>query len=135
MVYRRNSWEPNDSNLIGINETTVNHLWFHEKWCATKLFRNNFWNVWLIILTTWNLKTQAKVVIFRPPNSYILHCHTESGLFTIYLKGNDIKNSKFGKSWILYMYTLGPQCKMFHYGIQEELMGAKWLQFYRNKSN
>ena len=46
-----------------------------------------------------NLKFQdaSKVVIFRPPNSYILHCHRKSGLFTIYLKGNDMKNSEFGK--------------------------------------
>ena len=47
-----------------------------------------------------NLKFQdaSKVAIFRPPNSYILHCHSKSGLFTIYLKGNDMKNSKFEKS-------------------------------------
>ena len=47
-----------------------------------------------------NLKFQdaSKVAIFRPPNSYILHCHGKSGHFTIYLKGNDMKNSKFGKS-------------------------------------
>ena len=40
-----------------------------------------------------NLKFQdvKKVLIFRPPNSYILHCHSKSGLFTIYLKGNDMK--------------------------------------------
>ena len=46
-----------------------------------------------------NLKFQdaSKVAIFRPPNSYILHCHGKCGLFTIYLKGNDMKNSKFGK--------------------------------------
>ena len=47
-----------------------------------------------------NLKFQdaSKIVIFRPPDSYILHCHGKCGLFTIYLKGNDMKNSKFGKS-------------------------------------
>ena len=47
-----------------------------------------------------NLKFQdaSKVLIFRPPNSYILHCHGKCGLFNIYLKGNDMKNSKFGKS-------------------------------------
>ena len=47
-----------------------------------------------------NLKFQdtSKVAIFRPPNSYILHYHSNSGHFTIYLKGNDMKNSKFGKS-------------------------------------
>ena len=39
----------------------MNHLWFHEKWCATKLFSSYFWNVWLIILTTWNFKMQAKL--------------------------------------------------------------------------
>ena len=46
-----------------------------------------------------NLKFQdaSKVAIFRPPNSYILHCHSKSGLFALCLKRNDIKNSKFGK--------------------------------------
>ena len=47
-----------------------------------------------------NLKFQdaSKVANFIPPNSYILHCHGKCDLFTIYLKGNDMKNSKFGKS-------------------------------------
>ena len=46
-----------------------------------------------------NLKFQDanKVPICRPPNSYILHCHSKCGLFTIYLKGNNMKNSKCGK--------------------------------------
>ena len=35
----------------------------------------------------------CKVAIYRPPNSSILHCHSKSGLFTIYLRGNDMKNS------------------------------------------
>ena len=48
---------------------------------------------------------QAKLQIFRPPNSYILHCHSKCGHFTIYLKENDMQNSKFGKSGVLYMYT------------------------------
>ena len=56
---------------------------------------------------------QAKLQIFRPPNSYILHCHSKCGHFTIYLKENDMQNSKFGKSGVLYMYTLGPQFKNF----------------------
>ena len=34
----------------------------------------------------------SKVAIFRPPNSYILHYHGKYGLFTLYLKGNDMKN-------------------------------------------
>ena len=47
-----------------------------------------------------NVKFQdaSKVAIFRPPNSYILHYHSKSGHFIIYLKGNDMKNSEFGKS-------------------------------------
>ena len=45
------------------------------------------------------------------------------------------KNAKFGKSWILYMYTVGPQCKILNYGLQRELMGAKWLHSGRNKWN
>ena len=40
----------------------------------------------------------SKVAIFRPPNSYILHCHGKCGVFTLYLKGNDMKNTKFEKS-------------------------------------
>ena len=46
-----------------------------------------------------NLKFQdaSKVAIIRPPNSYILHCHGKCGLFTIYLKGNDMKNSEIWK--------------------------------------
>ena len=44
-----------------------------------------------------NLKFQdaSKVAIYRPPNSYILHCHSKSGFFTLYLKANDMKNYKF----------------------------------------
>ena len=46
-----------------------------------------------------NLKFQdaRKVAIFRPPNSYILNCHGKCGLCTIYLKGNDMKNSDIWK--------------------------------------
>ena len=92
-----------------------------------KYFAENFDNL--------KLQEASKVVIFIPPNSYILHCHGKCGLFTLYLKGNDIKNSEFGKYWILHMYAVGPQCKIFNYGLQEELMGAKWLHFDRNKWN
>ena len=46
-----------------------------------------------------------------------------------------MKNSKFEKSWILYMYTVDPQCKIFNYGLQRELMGVKWLHSGRNKWN
>ena len=47
-----------------------------------------------------NLKFQdaSKVAIIRPPNRYILHYHDKYVLFILYLKGNDIKNSEFGKS-------------------------------------
>ena len=74
-----------------------------------------------------NLKFQdaSKVAIFRLPNSYILHCHGKCGLFTLYLKGNGMENSKLGKYRILYMYTVGPQCQIFNYSLQEEHMGAK----------
>ena len=134
MVYRRNSWVPNDCILVGINET---------KWTTFDFMRNdvlqNYLDQFLKSLADNfdNLKFQVarKVGIFRPPNSYILHCHGKCGHFTLYLKGNDMKNSKFGKSWILYMYTMGPQYKIFNYGLQEELMGAKWLHSGRKKWN
>ena len=134
MVYRRNSWVPNDCILVGINET---------EWTIFDFMRNDVLQNYLVQFLKCladnfdNLKFQdaRKVTIFTPPNSYILHCHGKCGLFTLYLKGYDMKNSKFGKSWILYMYTLGPQCKIFIYDLQEELMGAKWLHSGRNKWN
>ena len=47
-----------------------------------------------------NLKFEdaSKVAIFRPPNCYIQHYPGKCGHFTIYLKGNEMKNSEFGKS-------------------------------------
>ena len=60
----------------------------------------------------------SKVAIFRLPNNDILHCHSKSGLFTIYLKGNDMQ--KFLNLENLEFYTctlLGPQCKIFNYGL------------------
>ena len=134
MAYRRNSWVPNDCILVGINET---------QWTTCYLIRIDVLQNYLVQFCKCfadnfeNLKFQdaSKVVIFRPPNSYILDFHGKCGLFTIYLKGNGMQNSKFGKSWILYMYTVGPQCKILNYGFQRELMGAKWLQFDRNKWN
>ena len=39
----------------------------------------------------------SKVVMFRPPNSYILHCHGKCGLFTIYLKENGMKKFQICK--------------------------------------
>ena len=97
MAYRRNSWVPNDCILVGINVT---------KETTFDFMRNdvlqNYLDQFLKCLADNfdNLKFQdaSKVAIFRPPNSYILHCHGKCGLFTIYLKGNDMKNSKFGKS-------------------------------------
>ena len=114
---------------------SVNHLVLHEKWCAKKIYLVQFLKCLADNFDNLKFQDASKVAIFRPPNNYILHCHSKCGLFTIYLKRNDMKNSKFGKSWILYMYTVGPQCRIFNYGLQEELMGAKWLQFDRNKWN
>ena len=46
-----------------------------------------------------NLKFQdaRKVVIFRPLNSYILHCHGKCGLFAFYLKGNGMRKFQIWK--------------------------------------
>ena len=67
----------------------------------------------------------SKVAISRPPNSYILHCHGKCGLFTLYLKGIDMKNSKFGKSWILYMYTVGTTMQNFKLWFTGETHGCQ----------
>ena len=55
-----------------------------------KCLADNFHNL--------KFRGESKVSIFRPPNSYILHCQSKSGLFTIQLKGNDMNNSELGKS-------------------------------------
>ena len=40
------------------------------------------------------------------------------------------KNTKFGESWILYMYTVGPQCKMFNNGFTGETNGGQMTAFW-----
>ena len=35
------------------------------------------------------------------------------------------KNAKFGKYWILYTDTVGPQCQIFNYGLQEGTHGCQ----------
>ena len=88
---------PNDCIIIGINETKGTTLY-----CMRNDVLLNYLVQFLKCLADNfdNLKFQdaSKVPIFRPPNSYILNCHSKSGLFTLYIKGNDMINSKFGKS-------------------------------------
>ena len=65
-----------------------------------------------------NLKFQdaSKVLIFRPPNSSILHCHGKCGHFTLYLKGNDMKIPNLEN---LEFYTCtfwDHNAKIFNYG-------------------
>ena len=88
---------PNDCILVGINGTQGTTLYcmrndvlqnYLVQFC--KCLADNFDNL--------KFQDASKVAIFRPPNSYILHCHSKCGPFTLYLKGNDMKNSKFGKS-------------------------------------
>ena len=133
-TYKRNSWVPNACIMIGINET---------KWTTFYFMRNDVLQNYLVQFLKYlaenfdSLKFQdtSKVVIFIPTHSNILHCHSKCGPFILYFKRNSIKNSKSGKSWILYMYIVGPQCKIFNYGLQEELMGTKWVHSGRNKWN
>ena len=83
MANRRNSWVPNDWILVGINET---------KWITFDSMRNDVLQNYLVTFLKYlaenfdNLKFQeaSKVVICRPPNSYILHCHGKYGLFTLF---------------------------------------------------
>ena len=55
-----------------------------------------------------NLKFQdaSKIVIFRPPNSYILHCHCKCGPFTLYLKENGMKKNPNLENLEFYTCTL-----------------------------
>ena len=50
------------------------------------------------ILDNPKFQDTRKIEILRPPNSYILPCNGKYGLFILYLKGNGIKSSEFGKS-------------------------------------
>ena len=96
MAYRRNSWVPNDCILVGINET---------KETTFDFMRNDVLQNYLVQFFKYladnfdNLKFQdaSKVVIFRPPNSYILHCHGKCGPFAFYLKGNGIEKFQIWK--------------------------------------
>ena len=134
MAYRGNSWQLNESFLGGRDET---------KWTTFDFMRNYVLQIHLVQLFKYlaeifyNLKIQEprNVVIIRLPNSYILHCYGECGLYTLSIKGNDLKNSKGGKYWILDMYTLKPQCKIFKYGLEEELMATEWVLPGRNRWN
>ena len=92
----------------------------------------NYLNIFPDIFDNLKFQQTRKDANFRPPNSYILYWHSKYDLFTLYLKGNGMKYFEFGKSWNLYMYTVGPQCKIFSYGLQCELIGAKWLHSIRN---
>ena len=80
-----------------------------------------------------NLKFQdaSKVAIFRPPNSYILHCHGKCGLFTLYLKGNEMKNSEFGKVLnFIHVHCWDHNAKLFNYGLQEGTHGCQMAAFW-----
>ena len=88
---------PNDYIIIGINETKGTTFDFMRN----DVLQNYLFQFLKCLADNFdNLKFQdtSKVVICRPPNSYILNCHGKCGPFTLYLKGNDMKNSKFGKS-------------------------------------
>ena len=96
MAYNRNYWVPNDFILVGINET---------KRTTFDFMRNDELQNYLIQFCKCltdnfdNLKFQdtKKNAIFRPPNSYILHCRGKCGLFTINLKGNYKTKSQIWK--------------------------------------
>ena len=60
MAYRGNSWVPNDWILVGINETKWTTFFFMRNYVLQN-YLVQFWNIWLIILTTQNFKTQAKL--------------------------------------------------------------------------
>ena len=77
-----------------------------------------------------NLKFQiaSKVAIFRPANSYILHCHGKIGLFTIYLKGNAMKNSKLEN---LEFYT----CTLWDHNAKFLIMVYRRNSWVPNDSN
>ena len=82
-----------------------------------------------------NLKIEQtrNVELFWPLDSYILHSHGEIwSLYSLFEK-KLYEKSKNGKYWILYMHTIGPQCKILNYGFKWQVRGADWLYFNRNK--
>ena len=88
---------PNDCILVGINEITLATFYFMRN-DVLQYYLDQFLKCLADNFDNLTFQDASKVAIFRPPNSYILHCHSKSGHFTIYLKGNDMKKSKFGKS-------------------------------------
>ena len=113
----------------------MNHLWLHDKWCATKLFSSIVVNVWLIILTTWNFKMQAKFKLldYQIVTSCIAMVNVVFLLFIwkeMTWKIPNLENLEF------YTCTLWDHnAKFLNYGLQRELMDAKCLHSGRNKWN
>ena len=133
-AYWRKSWVPNDCILVGINET---------KWTTFDFMRNdvlqNYLDQFLKCLADNfdNLKFQdaSKVAIldYQIVTSCIAIVKVVFSLFIwkeMTWKIPNLENLEF------YTCTLWDHNgKIFNYGLQEEVMGAKWLQFDRNKWN
>ena len=79
-----------------------------------------------------NLKFQdaSKVAIFRPPNSYILHCHGKCGLFTLYLKGTGMKNSRIRKILNIIHVQFGTTMQNFQLWLTERTHGCQMAEFW-----
>ena len=79
-----------------------------------------------------NLKFQdaSKVAIIRPPNSYILHCHGKYGLFTLYLKGNDIKKIPNLENLEFYTCTLWDHNAKFFIMAYRRNSGVPMTEFW-----
>ena len=105
MAYRRDCWVPNDCILVEIDET---------KWTTFDFIRNDvlqnfsfqFFKYLAENYENLKLWETMKVVIFRSPNRYVLHCHGECDVFTLYLKGCGMKNSEFLEKNEFYTCTL-----------------------------
>ena len=114
----------------------MNHLWFHEKWCAIKLFCSIFEMFGFIILTTWSFKMQEKLQFLD--HQIVTSCIAMVNVVFLLFIWKEItwKIWNLAKSWILYMYTLGPQCKIFQLWLTGGTHGCQMIAYSgRNKWN
>ena len=90
----------------------------------------NFLNIWLKVWTSWKLQRQGVLNCLDPKivTSGISMVNVVSLLFI--WKEMVWRIQKNGKYWILYMYTIVPQCKILNYGLKWAVRGADWLNLW-----
>ena len=77
---------PIDCILLAINETKSTTFDFMRN-DVLQNYLDQFFKCLADNFDNQKFQDASKVAIFRPPNSYIQHCHSKCGLFVLCLKG------------------------------------------------